>query len=102
MGTRPPKSTEDLQRLSDTLSEMEDAVKDAILTGATDDIVLSYLIEIASYSKFTDRPLFPNPLMEPIFYRRYFYRWVVEGLAEKEKTDTATNVDLKKLLGARA
>jgi hypothetical protein len=27
-----------------------------------------------------DRPLFPNPLDEPILYRRYIKRWVKEEL----------------------
>jgi hypothetical protein len=99
MGACTPKSTDDLQQLNDLLAEMEDVVKDAILTGEVTDIVLSNLIEITTYSKVSDRPLFSDPLVEPVFYRRYFSRWVVEGLEERMKADKANNVDLKKMLG---
>ena len=61
---------------------MEDIVKDAIITGDTDDRVLDLLIDIVVSSIQDGRPLFPNVMTEPSFYRRYFRRWVAEALAE--------------------
>lgn len=88
MGTEPPKSEDDpgKGRIADLLEELEDAVKDAILT-TTDDPILSILLEITLNSLVTHRPLFDNPLEEPIFYRRHFVKWVEEGLQERAKTE---------------
>ena len=80
---------------------MEDVVKDDILSGEVTDLVLSNLIEIVTYSKVTGRPLFASPLDEPAFYRRYFQRWIAEGLEEKRKVDLA-HVDLVKKPGIEA
>ncbi len=101
MGAGPPKSEEDLGKLRDLLAEMEDAVKDDILSGEVNDLVLSNLIEIVTYSKVTGRPLFASPLDEPAFYRRYFARWVEEGLEEKRKVEQA-KVDPVKTPGTGA
>jgi len=30
------------------------------------------------------RPLFPNPMDEPVFYRRAFREWVSEAIKEKQ------------------
>ncbi len=63
---------------------MEDNIKDAIITETTDDHVLSLLIEVTAHSLLTGRPLFENPLDEPVLYRRYFAPWVKEGLDEAQ------------------
>jgi hypothetical protein len=60
---------------------MENTVKDAITEGTTDK-TLSILLEVVRISITEDRLLFPNPLDEPVFYRRYFVPWVKEGLEE--------------------
>ena len=43
------------------------------------------LVEITINSIRTERELFPNPLEEPYFWRRYFRQWVIEGLQEAKK-----------------
>jgi hypothetical protein len=53
-----------------------------MLTDHSDDPVLPLLIELATTSLLENRPLFPNPLHEPVFYRRDFRRWVENGLEE--------------------
>ena len=76
MGCFAPKSAE-------LLGELEDTVKDAILTDDYEDAVLTRLIEITLASITEKRPLFPSILDEPEFYRRYFRRWVEEGMQER-------------------
>lgn len=60
---------------------MESVVKDAVIEG-TDDPILAILVDVVSTSIVEDRLLFPNPLDEPVFYHRYFSKWVREGLKE--------------------
>ncbi len=76
MGRFAPKSAE-------LLGELEDIVKDAILTDNYEDPVLTRLIEITLASITEKRPLFPTVLEEPEFFRRYFRRWVEEGMQER-------------------
>jgi hypothetical protein len=77
MGTRRPKRTRE-----ERLEELEEAVNDAVLTETTDDRVLAFLLELTITSLTEERPLFPNPLDEPLLYRRHFRKWVEEGLRE--------------------
>jgi hypothetical protein len=77
MGTRGPKRTRE-----ERLEELEEAVNDAILAETTTDRVLSLLLELTITSITEERPLFPNPLDEPLFYKRHFRKWVEEGLRE--------------------
>ncbi len=86
MGTGTPKSNDGETAREQRLRELEDLVKDAIYTETSDDPVLLKLIEITVTSITENRPLFPgSPLNEPSFYRRYFKRWVQEGLEEARK-----------------
>ncbi len=57
-----------------------------MVTGDIDDPVLDTLIELTLQSDTENRPLFPNLIDEPIFYRKYFKRWVHEGLLEYKAT----------------
>lgn len=66
---------------------MEEAISDYILEGRGDNRVLNTLIEITVVELTTDRPLFPNPLDEPVLYRRNFRRWIRESLEAKAKID---------------
>lgn len=86
MGTHSPKSSE----RDELFGELEEIVKDAILTGELNDGVLATLVEMTIYSILNDRPLFANSLDEPAFYRRYFYRWVKEGIDEVRKSNEAS------------
>ena len=66
----------------DEMALLAEAVNDAIITGHTNDEVLDLLLDITVVSITEGRPLFPNPLEEPVFYRRYFKEWVLEGLED--------------------
>ena len=87
LGIYPPKSEEDLDALKETLAEMEDSVKDAILMDETDDTVLNSLIKLTLKSISSGRELFPNLFDAPIFYERHFKPWVIEGMSEVEKVN---------------
>ncbi|MGD0002888.1 MAG: hypothetical protein ABSE06_01520 [Anaerolineaceae bacterium] len=63
---------------------MEDDVKDAILTGATEDRVLDKLIVITMRVVVEGRHIAQNPLEEPAFFERYFKKWVADGVKELE------------------
>lgn len=60
-----------------------------MLTEHSDDPVLPLLIGLAVASITENRPLFPNPLEEPVLYQRYFRKWVEAGLEEAAKIHTA-------------
>ena len=66
------------------LDKMEGAVKDAILSGGTEDYFLAVLIDLTVASIRENRPLFPNLMDEPILYRA-FRRFVQEGLDALER-----------------
>jgi hypothetical protein len=42
------------------------------------------MIEITMRSINTERPLFDNPLTEPLFYARYFKPWVQETIGKED------------------
>lgn len=64
---------------------MQVAVKDALLEGTTSDNVLGILISLTTKELTSGRPLFENPLDEPILYSRYFRPWVKEALEALKK-----------------
>ena len=65
---------------------MEAAVSDAFTLKTTDDPVLAILIQIATVSVNENRPVYPNPLHEPVLWR-HFRRWVANGSAAAAKID---------------
>ncbi len=83
MGSRGPKRPVD-----QVLEELEDEVSDAILTGYTEDKVLKILIDVTTASVQSGRPIYENPLHEPIFYR-WFKGWVAGGLEEAAALEKA-------------
>ena len=83
MGRTTPKSKK-------ILEELENVVKDAVVSGS-DDPVLEHLIELTITSLLEGRPLYQNILEEPDFYRRYFKKWVKEGLREHEAMEKIKN-----------
>lgn len=95
MGTRKPKPEEgpggdgltDAQR---ELLELEDFVKDAIVTRMCEDKMLATVLDIATASITEGRPLYASVLDEPIFYRRYIKHWIEEGLKEALEIAKAT------------
>lgn len=64
---------------------MAEQVKDAILLNEFDDLVLLRLIEMTVASIRSGRPMFPNVLDEPAFFRKYFRAWVEEALDERDR-----------------
>jgi len=68
---------------------MAEAINDAIISGNTDDPILDTLLELVVFSVANNRPLFLDPIEEPIFYRRYFYVWVQEALEDAAKINKA-------------
>jgi hypothetical protein len=68
------------------LAEMDDAVGDAVISGATHDPVLAALIDITIASIREDRPLYPDLLDEPILYR-HFRGFVKKALGGLEKIE---------------
>ena len=82
------------------LEEMEDDVKDAILTGATKDTVLDKLILFTMRVVVEDRHIAQNPLEEPAFFERYFKKWVADGIKELETTRKEKEKLEKEITGA--
>jgi len=95
MGTGQPKPDEaaggdgltDVQR---ELIELEEYIKDAIITRSGDDRMLAIVLDIVLSSIADGRPLYPNIFDEPIFYRRYIKPWIEEGLREAAKIAEVT------------
>lgn len=78
MGASRPKRT------LETIAEMEEAVSDAILTQDISDPVLAVLIRIATVSIKDNRPVFPNPMHEPVLWTM-FIKWVSDGYVAASK-----------------
>ena len=85
MGSGGPK----LRLGEEELAAMAEAVYDAITTNSTSDPILAVLLELAITSIQDNRPIFPNPIDEPLMYRRYFLKWVTEGLEDAAKLQRA-------------
>ena len=82
----------DPEESDNQLAELEDIVKDAVIQERSDDLVLLKLIELELVSINEGRPLFTgSPLNDPVFYRRYFRKWVREGLEEAQKFKNVSN-----------
>ncbi len=92
----PPKS----ETLAGRLGELEEAVKDFILTGEGEDPVMRLLVDLTAASITEERLLFPNPLEEPAFFRKWFKVWVREGLVERGKLQQAQQEAEEKAGGA--
>ncbi len=78
------------------LDEMEEQVKIAARDGS-DDLTLNLLVETTIASILEKRPLFPSIAEEPLFYRRYFYRWVKEALDDEAALRKAQQDGLEQL-----
>jgi hypothetical protein len=59
--------------------------------------VLAQLVDITVRSIQSKRELFDNPMHEPVFYVRYFRRWVEEALDERNALQGFHNEALKSL-----
>jgi hypothetical protein len=107
MGSSLPKSDEEEgQKVPrklygvelEILEVLQDAVKDAIVDG-TEDAILLVLIETTLVEICDGRPLFQNPLDEPFFYRKYFKPWVSAGIQELRAMESIRDKTNKTVLG---
>ena len=67
--------------------DLEVAVKDAIYEGTTDDHVLASTLALTIREIKTGRPLFENPLDEPILYSRQIRPWVRQAIVSLRKAN---------------
>jgi len=67
---------------------MEDVVHQAVEDG-TEDLVLANLIEITRLDLSTNQPIARTLMDEPVFYRRFFKKWVQEAIREQSVMDEA-------------
>ena len=81
LGAGQTKKLEIEASYHERLEQMEDTVKEAVMNG-TEDVVLSLMIETAISSFQTGQPIFSTLSEEPLFFRRYFKRWVREAMAD--------------------
>ena len=82
----------------DFLQDIEDDIRAAV-GGESDDIALNHLVELSIASHRDGRPLFPNILDEPAFWRRHFHRLVKAVLDEEDALQAATYAAMKALTG---
>ncbi len=75
---------------------MEELVKIATRDGS-DDPTLDLLVEMTIASILEKRPIFHSLAEEPLFYRRYIYRWVKEALDEEAAFRNAQQYGLDQL-----
>ena len=63
------------------------------------DAVLSTCLELALLEIDHKRCCFPDPLNEPLFWRRYFIPWVKDAVAEIRETSQAFHDAVLKAAG---
>ena len=89
MGSGQKKS-----RINEQLKTLEATVHAAISDDEkTVDRVLATLIEVVVFSDGQGKPLFENPLDEPLFYRQHFLPWVRERLRIRREIDQASELN---------
>jgi hypothetical protein len=96
MGSGNFKKPEGELTLRGQLEEMEELVKQTVRDGS-DDITLNLIVEMTIASIHEKRPVFSNLSDEPLFYRRYIYRWVREALNEEAAIRSAQDDALAQL-----
>ena len=91
MGSGQKKS-----RVNEQLEALEATVHAAISDedANINDKALEVLIEVVLFSDGQGKPLFKNPLYEPLFYRQHFLPWVREGLRIKRDIDEACELKI--------
>ena len=80
--------------MRELLNRMEEKISDAILSGSTDDLFLGTLLEIVIPAIRQKRPLFQNPLDEPVLYQ-HFFQATEDALADLMKVETGMDNALK-------
>jgi hypothetical protein len=84
------------EELADLLAELEEAVRSCV-NGEITDVTIGLIVELTIAAIRDKRPLFPNPLDEPNFYRMYIKRWVKEELDQGEAIANKQASDLAQL-----
>ena len=102
MGASGPKSMdggreEGISPHQSLLDQMEEKITDAILSGSTDDFFLGLILEITIPLVRQKRPLFQNPLDEPVLYK-HFIQVLGEALDDLVKVETGMD-EAKKITG---
>ena len=69
------------------------------MQGEIADASIGLIVELTVAAIQEDRPLFPNPIDEPIFYRRYIKRWVREELEQNTAIARKQAADIAALNG---
>ena len=77
---------------------MEEVVRSCV-TGEIPDAIIGLIVELTVAAIQEDRPLFPNLLDEPVFYRRYIKRWVREELDQNSAILKKQAADIAALNG---
>ncbi len=72
-------------------------VKQAVEEG-TKDSVLGQLLEVTRAAIIESRELFRHPMEEPVFFRRYFKRWVREAIEQKKKVNDILQEEMKRAI----
>jgi hypothetical protein len=76
---------------------MEKEVMGALEGEENDDMVLMSLLDYTMTSLVEKRPIFPNLADEPVFYRRYFRKWVKDYIDEQQQIAEAQE-EVKKMM----
>lgn len=86
------------------MEELEDAIVEVLITERAPDPELRWLIRIAFVSIYEKRPVFPNPLDEPVLFGK-FIGMVKEGLEDarsaQEEISKAQDGVLAKIPGLK-
>ena len=103
MGPRGPKrvkeDSEGNKPFDELIATMADVIEDAIYSGSTqNDQTLAVLLNIVINSIKTDRPVFSNPLDEPVLYREIVYI-VKDALKGYEEVRRIEEEEKRKVVG---
>jgi hypothetical protein len=77
-GARPKRDLDELYE------ELADEIHDAILMEFTEDRSLEWLLRLALVEILDRRPVFPNPMHEPVLWRK-FVRWTEDALEDAKE-----------------
>ena len=103
MGSRGPKRVkedgEGNKPFDELINTMADVIEDAIYGGSTqNDQTLAVLLNIVINSIKTERPVFSNPLDEPVLYREIVYI-VKDALKGYEEVRRIEEEEKRKVVG---
>ena len=99
MGSRGPKRVKEDSPFEELTNEMADVIEDAIFSGsAQGDETLAVLLNIVINSIKTNRPVFSNPLDEPVLYREIVYI-VKDALKGYEEVRRIEEEEKRKVVG---